>query len=190
MNAVHRSTTLQKRETHMARTLYEIGSDMQALEALLLENDGDISDVSVSIAVEAWERELETNLTGKVDAYVRLIADIEARADARLVESNRIAALVKADTKAADALRERLRFIFETKGLKPVQTDHFKVSLVNNGGKAPLHIRVGMDELPSWAVKSETILSVNKDAIRAALTDGKEVSFASIGERGNRISIK
>jgi len=180
----------QKRETHMARTLYDIGSDMQALEALLLENDGDISDVSVSIAVEAWERELETDLTGKVDAYVRLIADIEARADARLVESNRIADLVKADTKAADALRERLRFIFETKGFKPVQTDHFKVSLVNNGGKAPLHIRVGMDELPSWAVKSETILSVNKDAIRAALTDGKEVSFASIGERGNRISIK
>lgn len=174
----------------MARTLYEIGSDMAALETLLLENGGDISDPAVADAVAAWESELEQNLTGKVESYCRLIADIEARAEAREKEAARLAYLAKADGKAAAGLRERLRFVFEAKGLKPVQTDNFRVSLAKKGGKAPLDLRAGVDELPSWAVRSETVLSPDKDAIRAKLEAGEALPFASLMDRGNYISIR
>jgi hypothetical protein len=174
----------------MARTLYEIGTDMQALEALLLETGGDISDPAVAAAVAAWESELETNLSAKVDGYARLIADMEARAEARKAEASRISDLAKADQKAADALRERLRFVFDAKGIPPVQTANFRVGLAKKGGKAPMDLRVGVDELPSWAVRSETVLSPDKDAIRARLEAGEVLSFAALMERGNYISIR
>ena len=174
----------------MARTLYEIGTDLEALEAILLEHGGDITDPAVAAAVTAWESELEQNITGKVESYCRLIADIEARAEAREREAARLSYLAKADGKAATALRERLRFVFEAKGLKPVQTDNFRVSLAKKGGKAPLDLRVGIDELPGWAVRSETVLSPDKDAIRARLDAGEILSFAALMERGNYISIR
>ena len=88
------------------------------------------------------------------------------------------------------ALRERLRFVWETRKLGKVETDRFTVSLAKNGGKAPLDIRCGVEDLPSWAVKTETIASADKDAIRARLEAGEALPFASLMERGTRISIR
>lgn len=174
----------------MSRSLYKIGEDMAALEALLVETGGDVSDPRAAEALSKWESELEGDLISKVDGYVCLIAEIESRADARKLESERLLALSRTDTNAAHALRERLRFIFELRNMKPVQTDRFRVSLVKNGGKQPIDLRVGVDELPSWATRTETVVSVDKDAIRARLESGEQLAFASLLERGNRISIK
>lgn len=174
----------------MTRTLYEIGSDMAALETLLLESGGDMTDPAVASAIDAWEAELETNLVAKLENYICLIQEIEARADARTAEARRIADLSLADQRASAALRERLRFVFATRNIKPVQTERFRVALAKNGGKAPLDIRVGVDELPAWAVRRETVVTPDKDAIRARIEAGDVLSFASLLERGNRISIK
>jgi len=174
----------------MGRTLYEIGNDMAALEALLIESGGDISDPKVAEAIGRWEQELEGDITSKVDSYCMLIADIERRAQARWAEADRLKQLAETDENAAEALRERLRFVFELRNLKPVQTDRFRVALVKNGGKAPLDIRVGVDEMPDWAVKRTLVLAPDKDAIRERLDKGEQLPFASLLERGNRISIK
>jgi len=172
------------------QTLYQIADDLRALEALLVEAGGDLSSPEALAAVEAWEAELSTNLAGKVDNYCGLITEIEVRAAARQAESDRLRDLARVDDNAAKALRERLRFILEARSLGPIQTERFRVSVAKNGGKAPLDIRIGPDELPEWAVKRKIVVETDKDAIRARLEAGESLPFANIMERGTRLVIK
>lgn len=174
----------------MKQTLYNIADDLRALEALLVEAGGDISSPEALAAVEAWEAELSTNLGSKVDNYCSLISEIEARAAARQAEADRLADLARVDENAAKALRERLKFVFESRSLPTMQTERFRVSLAKNGGKAPLDIRVGPDELPEWAVKRKTVVETDRDAIRARLEAGETLTFANLMERGTRLVIK
>jgi len=174
----------------MTRTLYEISADLAALESILLENAGDISDPAATAAFEEWERELSSDLIGKVDRYVGLITEMEARAEARQTEAERLQVLSDLDRKAAKSLRERLLQVMESRGIPPLQTPRFRVSIAKNGGKRPLDIRCGLDELPVWAVKRETVVTANKDAIRERLESGEVLPFASLMERGNRLAIK
>lgn len=174
----------------MNQTLYQIADDLRALEALLVEAGGDISSPEALAAVEAWEAELSTNLAGKVDNYCGLITEIEIRAAARQAESDRLRDLARVDDNAAKALRERLLFILQTRNVPKVDTERFRVSVAKNGGKAPLDVRVGPDELPAWAVKKRTVVETDKDAIRARLEAGESLPFASIMERGTRLVIK
>ena len=170
-------------------TIYEISEDMAALDALLAETGGEITP-EAEAAFNAFEAELAANLHAKTDAYCALIAEIDARAAARKAEAKRLADRAKADERTSDALRERLRFVWETRRLGKVETDRFTVSLAKNGGKAPLDIRCGVDELPAWAIKRETVVTVDKDAIRSRLDAGEPLDFASLMERGTRINIK
>ena len=170
-------------------TIYEISEDMAALDALLAETGGEITP-EAEAAFNAFEAELAANLHAKTDAYCALLAEIDARAAARKAEAKRLADRAKTDERTADALRERLRFVWETRRLGKVETDRFTVSLAKNGGKAPLDIRCGVDELPAWAIKRETVVTVDKDAIRSRLDAGESLDFASLMERGTRINIK
>lgn len=170
-------------------TIYDISEDMAALDALLAETGGEITPEAED-AFAAFEAELAANLHAKTDAYCALIAEIDARAAARKAEANRLADRAKTDERTADALRERLRWVWEHRGLGKVETDRFTVSLARNGGKAPLDIRCGVEDLPSWAVRTETIASADRDAIRARLESGEALPFASLMERGTRISIR
>ena len=171
-------------------TLYQIADDLRALEALLVEAGGDISDPAATAAFEEWEAELSTNLAGKVDNYCGLITEIEVRAAARQAESDRLRDLARVDDNAAKALRERLLFVLQTRNVPKVDTERFRVSVAKNGGKAPLDVRVGPDELPAWAVKKRTVVETDKDAIRARLEAGESLPFATIMERGTRLVIK
>ena len=170
-------------------TIYEISDDMAALDALLAETGGEITP-EAEAAFDQFEAELSANLTTKVDGYCALIAEIDARAAARKAEAKRLADRAKADERTADALRERLRFVWEQRKLGKVETDRFTVSLSKNGGKQPLDIRCGVEDLPSWAVKTETVVTADKEAIRSRLDSGESLDFASLMERGTRISIR
>ena len=81
----------------MNRTIYDISADLAALETILHENGGDITDPQAADALAEWERELETDLAGKVDRYCALIAEMEVRAAARRAEAERLVDLAKAD---------------------------------------------------------------------------------------------
>jgi hypothetical protein len=170
-------------------TIYQISDDMAALDALLAETGGEITP-EAEAAFNQFEAELAANLHNKTDAYCALLAEIDARAAARKAEAKRLADRAKADERTADALRERLRFVWEQRKLGKVETDRFTVSLAKNGGKQPLDIRCGVEDLPSWAVKSETIVTADKEAIRSRLDAGESLDFASLMERGTRISIR
>lgn len=174
----------------MNRTIYDISADLAALETILHENGGDITDPQAAEALAEWERELETDLAGKVDRYCALIAEMEVRAAARRAEAERLVDLAKADESGAAGLRDRLRFIWQARNLGPLQTARFRVSISRNGGKAPISISGEADSLPAWAVKRREVVEIDRDAIRSALEAGNVLPFARLEERGSRISIR
>jgi len=167
------------------RTLFSISDDLLALGRILDEAGGDVSHPDAIVAIDAWETELATDLEAKADSYAALIAEFEARAEARVAEANRIKAKAEADRRAADSLRERLRYVWETRQLGKVQTARYTIALAKNGGVAPLEIR---GEIPERFQKIRR--EPDRDAIRAALLAGEPLDFASLGDRGTRISIR
>jgi hypothetical protein len=167
------------------RTIFAISDDLLALGRILEEAGGDVSHPDAIAALDAWEAELASDIEEKADSYAALISEFEARSEARIAEANRIKARADADRRAADSLRERLRIVWEARGLGKIQTARYVIALARNGGLAPLEIR---GDVPERFTKVK--VEPDRDAIRAALLAGEPLDFASLGERGTRISIR
>tara|TARA_R110002126_G_scaffold41505_18_gene120625 strand:- start:372 stop:881 length:510 start_codon:yes stop_codon:yes gene_type:complete len=169
----------------MARTLVDICMDMESLDAILSEADGDISDPLVESTIYQWFEELDCQMEEKVDRYCKLIRERELRAEARTAEADRIRALAKADANGARGMKDRLLLVLERRGTRTYQTPSFKVSIAKNGGKLPLTIR---GEVPAGYQRVE--VCPDTDMIRLALEDGKELEFAVLEERGKHLRVR
>ncbi|MDH4139044.1 MAG: siphovirus Gp157 family protein [Coriobacteriia bacterium] len=167
--------------------LLQITDDMQALDDLLAEVGGDVTDPKVSEIVDAWFAEIDANLTGKVDNYAALITSIRARADIRRAEAERLARRAQVDEASADWLAARLLAALDARGMKKLETDRYAVSVVGNGGKAPLLLD---GEVPADWTKTVTRTEPDKERIRLAIEAGQALPFARLGERGKRLAIR
>jgi hypothetical protein len=171
----------------MNRTLLDITEDLQALDDLLTEAGGDITGVEAT--VDAWLAELERDLKGKVDNYAALITAMNARADVRKAQADRLYHRSKVDANNARFLRERLKFALQQRGISKLETDRYKVGVSNAGGVAPLVIP-DPAALPADFIRVTEVREPDKDAIRKTLQSGQEVPGAQLGERGTCLTIR
>jgi hypothetical protein len=168
-------------------TLFEIGDDAAALDALLEEIGGDVSDPEAAAAIDEWLQETEGALETKLDGYAALIGERAAKAKARKEEAKRLTELARMDENMAARLKERLQFFFEEHGIEKKETSRFKIALAQNGGKLPLLIDdVSPDEIPDYYTKKE----LDRESIREALEGGMPLNFARLGERGMSLRIR
>lgn len=169
-------------------TLYEIGSDLHALEALLTEIGGDITEEAAERAIDAWLAEAHANLKAKADNYCGLIQELSARAKARKEESDRLATRARVDENAAKRLKDRLQFFLEAHDIPKLETARFKLSVQANGGVAPLILDVPADQVPEDFCKVR--VEPDNKTIREALDAGKALPFAHLGQRGTSLRIR
>jgi hypothetical protein len=172
------------------RSLFAISDDLLALDNILDDLGGDVSDEQVESIIAEWFENLGEERDRKLDNYAAFIRELEARAEARKVEAHRLAALVTIDTNRILALKRRLKWFFEYHNLPPIQTARFRLSLAGNGGKLPLLLDPDLtaDSLPEEFRKVS--VTPDPDKIRAALESGAQLDFARLGERGKSIRIK
>ncbi|PYS52410.1 MAG: hypothetical protein DMF68_01490 [Acidobacteria bacterium] len=71
----------------MAESLFDLTSDALYLEQVLDSFGGDISDEELEGLIDKYLSELGEKLNEKLDAYVTLIAEYSARAEARKREA-------------------------------------------------------------------------------------------------------
>lgn len=164
-------------------TLFEIADDMQALEALLEEAQGDGGAAEV---VAAWLDELEGALVDKVDRCAAVVRTLEARAKMRADEAKRLAVRAKVDENAAKRLLEALKYVFEAQDIKSLETAHYRVTLAARGSRA-VDIPEGLEphQLPTWGRRDIPARSEpNKDALRdyvkefgPLVIDGKAITL-------------
>jgi len=174
----------------MTRSLLDITHDMEALDSLMVEVEGDVTDPKVLEAVTAWFAELDADLKGKVDNYAALITTLEARAQVRAAEADRLARRAKTDSASAQFLKDRLRGELEVRGIPKVETDRYRVSVVANGGKLPLVLGDEREIPDAYWREVPAHKEIDRDAIRQALDAGRTVAGARYGERGRRLSIR
>lgn len=167
------------------RTLLDISDDVIALDDLLAEVEGDISDPEVERTVSEWFAELESDLETKVDNYVALIQTMEARAKVRREESARLAKRARTDESSASWLRQRLIDALHRTDRGVVETPRFRVSVAKVGGLQAVEIT---GDVPCEFRK--VVSEPDPASIRTALLEGRELSFAHLKPRGERLVIR
>jgi len=176
----------------MARALYELTAELNRLNDLLEECEGDLSRLGdMEPAVTAWLESLEGEQAMKLDGYILLIRQLQAEAAAAKAEEELWAAKRRARESRAKFLELRLKSHLEKTGQARVTTAAGRVvSVVKNGGVPPLEIKAGTNlyELPDEFVNYEPVL--NKAAVRAVLEAGGELAFAELLPRGTSLRIK
>lgn len=178
------------------RSLLDITDDMLALDDLLAEIGGDLTDPRVELAITEWESELASDLDGKVDGYCRLIRSRELQEAAIREEAERLMAKAGTMAKQTKWLKDRLKMALTVLGQKKAGRT-YTASVVANGGQLPLVLdpaldgeRPSADGLPAEFVRARTTYRLDTDRVRSHLELGGSLPFARIGERGTHLRIK
>lgn len=122
-------------------TLYEINDNIRALDTLLEELGGEVTDEQAEQAIDQWILENEIALEDKLDGYGMLIKNREAKAKLRKAKADtfkeeyeRLNALAKTDSNIVTRLKDRLKWFFNDRGIVSKETDGFKFTVCANGG--------------------------------------------------------
>ena len=168
-------------------TLYEIQADLRALDDALADCGGEITEDNAELFAE-WFRRVESDLSGKVECYIHLIRELDARSAAMAAEAEEFAAKARIESNKSKALKNRLLEFMDGRRLDKIKTDHFTVSVEKNGSKLPLKIT---DESKVPALFTyQPPPKIDTEKIRSALTAGEKLAFASLGERGKHLRIR
>jgi len=174
------------------RSLFAISDDLLALETVLLETGGEITDDEAGRELERYFEHLHEERDRKVNGICWLIKELEARAKVRYEAARQLHALSEIDDNAAERLRGRLKLFMQQQGLKRLETDHARLTLAQNGGKAPLVIPEAWEQEPAQAPEAyqRRVIHLDKEAIREDLEDGILIPGCAIGERGTHLRLK
>lgn len=172
-------------------TLFEIGEDLEAIESLLYELDGDISDPEAAEAIEVWFAEFQQNQGKKIDGYLNLIRKWEAEAAAAKAEIDQYRKRAQVRENRVDAFKARLKLYMETTNQKKIETPTGRaVSIQANGGKVPLWVDENVRPESLEPRFQKITVAVNNDAIRTAIDAGEALSFARLGQRGTQLRVR
>jgi len=173
-------------------TLFEISDELAAIEELLTENGGDITDDAAGETLEAWFDQLTDARDAKIDDYCRLITMVTARANARTEELTRLGALVDTDENTIKRLKTALLNFMTERGVTKIETPLHKLTIAKNGGKAPLTIpdQWRHDAATAPEQYHRRMIRLDVDAIRTDLESGQDVPGCRIEERGTPLRIK
>lgn len=160
--------------------LYELTGELIELQDMMSEE----CDEQVLLdTLEAVEGEFDA----KIEGYCKVIKNLEADAKALKEEAKRLSARQKSIenniSHMKNAMTEALRQTGRTEagGL-------LKAKIQKNGGMLPLILSEAPERLPEAFRKVS--YEADNEAIRKALDEGQELSFASYGERGESLRIK
>lgn len=167
-------------------SLYQITTELQGLIELA---DSCVTDAEMSKAIAEHMASIDEALESKAESYACLIRTLESRSEARKQEAARMSVLAKSDAALAERLKFSLRESMIRTGRTKINTDKFRLSVVNNGGKIPVVI-TDADSIPEMFKRTEFVQTIDKDMIRESLERGAIVQGASLGDRGQRLDIK
>ena len=159
-------------------TLYEITGEYLRLYDMITEEDEALNDTLES---------LNLDLADKSEGYVAVIKQLEMEADEcdKVIEA--FTQKKKQRQNSVKRLKEALLSAMDIANLPEIKAGAWTLKVAKNGGKTPV-------EIPDESKVPENYMrlkyEIDKDLIRTALEEGKELDFASLGERGRHLNIK
>lgn len=157
----------------MTATLDTIDQDLFALDAILNDVGGVLSDEEAEAAIDAWFAEIGDTRDAKLNGYARRIQTLKMHAAAKKEEEARLAAQRKRDESTLAWMKRRALMFVQDHGIKikgketrEIETDLFRFVETTNGGKRSLTYLVPAAELPD---------KYRTDVITIAVTKGHKV---------------
>lgn len=164
-------------------SLFLIGEHFYALESLIIEQEGEITD-----EIDQWLEEYQAKEEEKVDAYCYIIQKFEEIA----AEAKRLADRSTAYRKKAKDLKNRLKTYMEKRGNQKLETSRFTISVCKNGGQLPIELLAGVpiEHLPKKYVRVH--YEPDLSALRESILQGEEqaTQFAHVLPRGTHLRIR
>ena len=167
-------------------SILDLSSGAKILEFWATKDDA--GDGELDPVLDELLAELEGRIEDKVEAYCRIIRELELTAAARKEESARIRILADQDNNTVKAMKGRLLYFFDVQCIDKLKTPHFNLSVCANGGVQPLEVTVPAENLPVDCQK--ITLSPNLDVIREKIKAGELVNGVTVLPRGTHLRIK
>ena len=168
-------------------SILDLSSGAKILEFWSTKDDA-TGDGELDPVLDELLAELEGRIEDKVEAYCRIIRELELTAAARKEESARIRILSDQDNNTVKAMKGRLIYFFDQQCIDKLKTPHFNLSICANGGVQPLDITVPAEHLPIDCQK--ITLSPNLDIIREKIKSGELIEGVTVLPRGTHLRIK
>jgi chaperonin cofactor prefoldin len=162
-------------------TLYELKDEYKQLLEML--EDPDIDPQVIADTMEAVSGELDV----KCDSYVVIIKKLEAQVEMIDTELIRLEKNKTALTGNIKRMKSSVLDAIQLTGQRKMETDHFKLSIVKNGGKQPMEVDE-IEKIPQAYISMKPVADVEK--IRKELEAGGELEFARLKPRGEHLGIR
>lgn len=163
-------------------SLYDITG--RALMLLSMADDADIEEDVLKDTLEGIEGEYDD----KIEAYCKVVKNLEADAKAIAEEMKRLQAKRKYLENNIDRMKKTMFDSLKLMEKTSAGGKILKASIQKNGGKAPLVFDVDEEDVPIEFQKVS--VEPNNEVIREALDNGVELNFVHYGERGESLRIK
>lgn len=162
-------------------TLYELTGNYKKLSEMM--DDPEIDEQALADTMEAVQGEYDD----KVANYGRVILIKNAEIDSLDKEIKRLQSKKETVKKNVTKLKGAVYLSMKETGRTKAGDSITSIRIRKNGGKLPLIFNEGV-EVPTEFTK--TTIETDNDKVREALDEGKVLSFAHYGERGESITIK
>ena len=162
-------------------TLYELRAEYMELLALL--EDPDTDPQVIADTMEGIQGEIDI----KCDSYVVVIKNLESQVEMIDSELIRLEKNKSALTNNIKRMKSAVLDTIQMTGSRKMVTDHFKLSIVKNGGKQPMEVDE-IEKIPQDYLTMKPVANMEK--IRQELEGGSQLDFARLKERGEHLSIR
>ena len=162
-------------------TLYELRAEYMELLALL--EDPETDPQVIADTMEGIQGELDI----KCDSYVVVIKNLESQVEMIDAELIRLEKNKSALTNNIKRMKAAVLDTIQMTGSRKMVTDHFKLSIVKNGGKQPMEVDE-IEKIPQDYLTMKPVANMEK--IRQELEGGGQLDFARLKERGEHLGIR
>jgi hypothetical protein len=164
------------------------------------EDDANINEDDVETLGKTLDllNQLEQQIANKVDSITAIISTKEAEIKYIDDRIKHFQALKKSKERYLTNFKNHIKSMIERRAEKKIEGNVSSLAIANNGGNPPIWVNEDKDpsEYPDEFIKTKTVYSLNKDALRQALLVDKEIKdddgkiLAYLLPRGKRLVIK
>jgi hypothetical protein len=171
--------TAQMMMRRKTMTIYNIISDIRALESLINSLTDEETGESREVAEEEkqafleWINENKANFNGKFDNICRFYKNLRAQADVATTERDmlkaemdRLSKRAKARENEAERLKGLLWYAFDRLKITKCKTDLFSAGIQNTRKTAKTTSVFNPDEIPTAYLRRELVSSAVSDAVK------------------------
>ena len=159
-------------------TIFEIKDRIRYFYDFISDPESEYDEQIFKDTLESLDGELED----KLEAYMRVIIQLESDAEGIKGQIDRLQKQYNACMNPANRMRQTMLQVMQELKKPKVQTEHFKLAVQKNGGQLPLKIT---GKVPAEYCKLEP----DNGKIREALEKGA-LDFAHLEERGVHLSVR